>query len=466
MKQNIESLHEPLWQTVCNQIRPELQAQEFAQWFGPILPVSLHKNVLTLQLKNAFTASWFEQNYGPILMEHLHALTAKKIKLVYTLAPEEAETEEMEERPSTVCGTSPIAEPRAISTIVKPIKPVLRVPEGCDHNYTFDNFVVGDENQMAYACACKAVEDPGFYNPLFIYGDTSLGKTHLLHAIAIEYATRHPEANVKYVTLESMLNDFTQAVLEKKHMDFRNRYRDVDMLLVDDIQFLGNKEQMQTEFFNTFNAIYGEHKQIVMASDRRPSEINGLTDRLVSRFESGLITEVLKPCFETRFAVLKKYRELYNIKASDEVLFFIAERITDNIRQLRGAMVRLEACESLHRRSTTIEDVEKLLGSIIVADQRMRPLELSEIQRKVAEHYHIKMVDLLGERRTKNLAMPRQVAMYLCRELTSFSFPDIGAAFRKNHGTVIHACKQIKEGMQKDPDLRIVITALSRNLKG
>ncbi len=461
MNSTEESYAASLWHSACTQLLPEIGEPVYKQWFAPIQPLSLENNILTLGVCDSFFGDWFKDNYECLVVEKLQALAKVPLQISYT----QVEVPVPVEEPVVAQAEQSVPVVPVAQAPVASVRP--RIPEGCDHNYTFANFVVGDENQIACFSAQKAAECPGLYNPLFIYGDTALGKTHLLHATAIEYQRLNPTANVKYITTEQLLNDYTQSLLDGKAIDFRNRYREVDLLLLDDVQFLGRTAQLQEEFFNTFNALYSEKKQIVLTSDRRPCDINGLEDRLVSRFESGFTSEVIAPCFETRLAVLRKYRELFGLHVSEEVIVFIAQRITANIRRLRGAMNQIMVYEQFHHgRSPDVRQIEKMMPGFLTADRSVRGVAVSEIQRKVADHYHVKTSDLLGSRRTKMLALPRQVAMYLCRELTEMSFPDIAQSFGgKNHATVIHACNKIKSEMEKDSDLRLAVSVLERNLK-
>lgn len=461
-----------LWNKARPLIKQEINAPAFAQWFEGIRPLALSENGIELGVSDDFFADWIETNYGDVISNALIAVSQNP-NFKHALLP----GYEMEEAPSPslsrndvhgLCQVPIYAAPNFESLCDNEEEPLMTLPEGCDPTYTFDNFVVGEENRIAYYAALKAAQNPGLYNPLFVYGNTALGKTHLMQAIATEYCKTHKRPVVKYITCEQMMNDYTQLIyFEKKPVEFRNRYRDVDILLVDDVQFLGNKENLQEEFFNTFNTLHHDRRQIVLTSDKRPSDINGLEERLVSRFESGLTAEIIPPSYETRLAVVKKYREMYGSRVSDEVAEFLARRITANMRRLKGAMMQVSAFEAMHRETElTLQVAENMLAGMLVSERSSKRVAVEEVQRKVAEHFDIRLPDLLGSRRTKNLAGPRQIAMYLSRKLTGLSYPDIAAAFDgKNHATIIHAFNKVESEMETDQDLRIAVTVLERLLK-
>ncbi len=322
-------------------------------------------------------------------------------------------------------------------------------------NYTFDNFIIGKGNQMAHAAALIVSEEPGkLYNPLFFYGGVGLGKTHLMQAIGNKRLEDHPETNVKYVTSEAFTNDFINAIQTNRTEEFRREYRDVDILMVDDIQFFAQKEGTQEEFFHTFNDLYNNDKQIVLTSDRVPQEIPKLQERLVSRFAWGLPVDITPPDLETRIAILKNKAKLDNLVIPNDTLSYIAGQIDSNVRELEGALSRVQAYSKLKDEPITTDLVYEALRGLKLS-QDNRQLSIVDIQNKVASYFHISINDLKGKKRMKSIVMPRQIAMYLSREMTSNSLPKIGKEFGgKDHTTVIHACDKIAEIIKLDADLR------------
>lgn len=332
-------------------------------------------------------------------------------------------------------------------------------------NYTFDNFIIGKGNQMAHAAALIVSEEPGkLYNPLFFYGGVGLGKTHLMQAIGNKRLEDHPETNVKYVTSEAFTNDFINAIQTNRTEEFRREYRDVDILMVDDIQFFAQKEGTQEEFFHTFNDLYNNDKQIVLTSDRVPQEIPKLQERLVSRFAWGLPVDITPPDLETRIAILKNKAELDNLVIPNDTLTYIAGQIDSNVRELEGALSRVQAYSKLKDEPITTDLVYEALRGLKLSKDN-RELSIVDIQNKVANYFHISINDLKGKKRMKSIVMPRQIAMYLSREMTNNSLPKIGKEFGgKDHTTVIHACDKIAEIIKLDSDLRKEISDIKSAL--
>ncbi|HEU5397068.1 MAG TPA: chromosomal replication initiator protein DnaA, partial [Verrucomicrobiae bacterium] len=330
---------------------------------------------------------------------------------------------------------------------------------------TFDSFVVGNNNNFAYAAALAVAQAPGkSYNPLFLYGGVGLGKTHLLHAIGQHVAASRRGARVAYVSSEKFTNEYIDAIQNNKLVGFRKKYRQTDVLLIDDIQFLAGKERIQEEFFHTFNALHEAHKQIVLTCDRPASEIQGLEHRLVSRFEWGLVTDLQPPDIEMRLAILKKKAQIMNVTLADDVLNFLASRIRTNVRRLEGALIRVASYASLTGRKLTIEVVESLLREILHEEGRFS-ISIESIQKKVAEHFDIRLADMTSKRRPENIAFPRQIAMYLTRQMTESSLNAIGEAFGgRDHGTVLHACRLVKDRMEVDANVRQVVNYLEKQL--
>ena len=321
-------------------------------------------------------------------------------------------------------------------------------------DFTFDNFITGPSNSFAQAAALQVATNPGgSYNPLLVIGDTGLGKTHLMQAVAHAVHKRDPRATIVYITLEAMLNDLIDAIKNGTNADFRRRYRHTDLLLVDDIQFISRSPQLQEEFFNTFNALQNERKQIVLTCDRPPNKIQGLDERLVSRFQQGLVTDIQSPEYATRMAILKSKQAGAANPLPDEFLAYIAENITSNVRQLEGALTKLVYYRNLLGKPLTREIVEDQLRGILDQEKRAEP-SCQDIQRVVAEEFDLRLADMTSKERPQNVAMPRQIAMFLCRSFTNKSLPEIARAFDKTHATVVHACKTIPGRMETDRTIR------------
>ena len=337
---------------------------------------------------------------------------------------------------------------------------------GLDPNDTFSSFVVGAGNQFAHAASRKVAEAPGTaYNPLFIYGDVGLGKTHLLSAIGNYFNTHNPALKMIYITCEQFTNDMISSIRNQKMAEFQKRYRHVDMLLIDDIQFIAGKERTQEEFFHTFTTLKNDHKQIVVSSDRPVKEMADVEERLRSRFEMGLVADIQSPDLETKVAILYKKAEAEGIALTKDVALFIAGNIRSNVREMQGALIRLGAHSSLMGEHITLEFARRVLRDTIV--EIKREILIEDVQKVVAEQFQMKVSDLKSKRRIKNLVFPRQIAMYLCRELTKASFPETGEAFGgKDHSTVIHSCKQIEKAKNKDIQLKITLETLTKKLVG
>jgi chromosomal replication initiator protein len=331
---------------------------------------------------------------------------------------------------------------------------------------TFDNFVVGSNNNFAHAAALAVAQAPGkSYNPLFVYGGVGLGKTHLLHAIG-QYVVHHKKgAKVAYLSSEKFTNEYIDAIQNNQLVRFRKKYRQTDVLLIDDIQFLSGKERIQEEFFHTFNALHENHKQIVLTCDRPASEIQNLEHRLVSRFEWGLVTDLQPPDVETRVAILRKKEKSMGVELPPEVINFLAQRIRANIRRLEGALIRVASFASLTGKKVSVEIVEGLLRDVLNEEGRYT-ISIEVIQKKVAEHYDIRIADMTSKRRPEHIAFPRQVAMFLSRNLTESSLSSIGEAFGgRDHGTVLHACRQVKDRMEVDTGIRQAVLYLEDQLR-
>ena len=409
---------------------------------------------LVLGVANDFYQSWLVENYLPLIRDAVATAASEQLGIAFEV-----------DRGSGVAKTPPEAERREAA--VPPASGRRRHPKpALNQNYTFDRYVVGPSNSFAHAATMAVAESPArAYNPLFIYGATGLGKTHLMHAIGHHVLERkHANLRVCYVWAEEFLNEYIHALQMKQLVQFRAKYRSVDILLIDDIHFLGGKERMQEEFFHTFNALFDSHKQIVMTSDRSANEIQGLEHRLVSRFEWGLVAELEAPDVETRLAILRKKQEQLAVDLPSPVLEFIAERIRSNIRRLEGALIRAASYTSLTGKTLDMPTLEGLLRDSLDLEQQ-EAITIETIQRAVAEYYDIRLGDMTSKRRPQSIAFPRQIAMYLCRELTDHSLPEIGHAFARNHATVLHAHRQIGKRSADDPNIRKAVSLIRGRLE-
>lgn len=447
------------WGTVQESIQSLVSPEQFKLWFTNIRPRSFERDCLTLEVQDSFCEVWLEKNYLDLIREKAILASGRPIKVrlevSHALQPSTSE--------SVMRSVTPTIEPEVASD---------RAPSGNSRDLqqfnprnTFDTFVVGANNQFAHGAAMAVAQAPGkSYNPLFLYGGVGLGKTHLLHAIGQHVAAHRKNARVTYLSSERFTNEFIDAIQNNNLMRFRKRYRQTDVLLIDDIQFLSGKERIQEEFFHTFNALHEAHKQIVLTCDRPPNEIQGLEQRLVSRFEWGLSTDLQPPDVETRVAILRKKEKSIGVRLPDEVINFIAERIRTNIRRLEGALTRVAGYVSLTNGNVSIESVEALLRELLQEEGR-HTISIDSIQKKVAEHFDIRIADMTSRRRPENIAFPRQVAMYLARTLTDSSLNVIGEAFGgRDHGTVLHAFRLVKGRMEVDGNVRQTVNFLEKQL--
>lgn len=448
-----------LWQAVCAQLKKKLSEDLYARWISVIRPISLRDGILELGVSNDFYLVWLEEHYLPLIRAAVAAAAASPLAIalrVDATLPAVSDTAEEDAAVSARARSAPPAGARrqAKGSTAMPLNP----------NLTFDRFVVGPSNSFAHAAALAVAQSPGrAYNPLLIYGGSGLGKTHLIQAIGHQVTSGSSRTVVAYVSSETFVNEFIDALLNKRLVDFRRRYRRADVLLIDDIHFLSGKEQMQEEFFHTFNALHDRHKQIILTCDRPASEIPGLTPRLVSRFEWGLVTQLERPDLETRIAILRKKAELMHVAVPDEAIAFIAEHIRSNIRRLEGALIRAASYVSLTGQRLDLRGLEHLLRDTLDGNAAETPT-CEAIQRAVSEHYDLRFSDMTSKRRPAAVALPRQIAMYLCRTLTPNSLPAIGEVFGRSHATVLHACRMVNDRMRSDPQMRQSVTALRQKL--
>ena len=444
-----------LWQRLSAALKPQVSADTFKRWFSAVELIDVTANSLTFRVPNNIYQFWIESNHMAALQAAIVSAFGGPREVKFSLPP----------------GTSvQVAEDAAALKEVASDSPRDTKPVGSalglNPRNTFESFVVGPNNEIAHAASLAVAQLPArTYNPLFIYGGVGLGKTHLMQAIGQYVWAKKKGAKVMYLSSELFINEFIDAIQHSNLVKFRKRYRQADLLLIDDIQFLGGKERSQEEFFHTFNTLFDGHKQIVLSSDRPASEITNLEKRLVSRFEWGLTAELQPPDIETRMAILRKKARTMQIKLRDDVFEFLANRIRTNVRRLEGALMRVASFASLSGKELTQEVVEHLLKDILQEEAR-HSITIEQIQRRVAEHFDVRLADMTSKRRPANIAFPRQVAMYLARELTKASLNEIGDAFGgRDHGTVLHACKLVKKRMGEQDSLRQTISFIDSSLQ-
>jgi len=447
---------ESIWSQAQDVLRGMLKPEIFTMWFAPLRARGIDGHTLQLETPDDFSEVWLRENYSDLLRSVASRAAGRTLEVTFCLGVGMVVAAAVESQPQLPSMESPAVE--SAST--------LRTSEVfLNPNNTFETFVVGNNNNLAHGAAVAVAQNPGkTYNPLFFIGGVGLGKTHLLQAIGHFVLAHRKNARVAYLPCEKFTNEFIEALQSGQLPKFRKKYRQVDVLLIDDVQFLAGKERIQEEFFHTFNALHGNRKQIVLSCDRPASEIQGLEQRLVSRFEWGLTADLQPPDMETRQAILRKKERVFRVELPDEVRSFLAERIRSNIRRLEGAFVRIASVASLTGKPITLDVVENQLREILQEEGR-QSITIDVIQRRVAEHYDIRHADMLSKRRPENIAFPRQVAMYLARQLTDSSLAVIGDAFGgRDHGTVLHACRQVKDRMEVDANVRQTVSYLEKQL--
>jgi len=450
-----------LWLVAQEIIKKDLDNdQTFGIWFGPIKFVSTGQGAITLEVPSKFFKGWLVDRYMNLLESAIQKAYGKALKIEF-VTKEPAGAKE--------------AQPVSTKDIVKKEKifgifprPAQDAPKeiGLNAKYTFDSFVVGPSNRFAHAASLAISESPAkAYNPFFIYGGVGLGKTHLMHAIGHQVCRKMPKAKILYISSEDFTNQLISAIQNRSTPKFREKYRSVDVLLIDDIQFIAGKESTQEEFFHTFNALYDAHKQIVVSSDRPPKEIQSMEERLVSRFEWGLVTDIQPPDLETRIAILKKKSEKETLSLPEDVFYFLAEKIRTNIRELEGALIRVVAYAKLVGKEVSVDMVKEVLRDMIIEGEKKVTIDI--IQKKVSEYFDIKLSDMRSKKRSKAIAYPRQVAMYLARQLTDYSLPEIGEYFGgRDHTTVMHACDKIETDIKIKEGFRSLVERLIKEIKG
>jgi chromosomal replication initiator protein len=446
-----------LWDDTLTHLELNLSPQHFSTWIKPLKLVKIEQDMVYLEVPNRFVLDWVKENYSKLIQKILSELSAVTYRLQFNVSDQSREN--LAKRMTAVENTTkPPVKSKA--TIAKKNPVYLNL----NSKYTFEEFVSGSSNQFAYAAAMAVANNPATtYNPLFIYGGVGLGKTHLVNAIGNAILKKSPQMRICYYTSEKFMNELINSLRYNRMDEFRNKFRSMDVLLIDDIQFLAGKERTQEEFFHTFNALYDAHKQIIVTSDKFPKEIPGLEERLRSRFEWGLIADIQPPDVETKLAILKMKAEQNNIKLPEEVFLFLANSICNNVRELEGYLIRVGAYASLTSIPISLEMARDVLKDIIV--ERNRVLTVEEIIKKVSSHFNIKISDIKSPKRLKAIVLPRQIAMYISRQLTSCSYPEIGERFGgKDHSTIIHAIRKIEKIMEDDFQLRNTIENIKKEM--
>lgn len=449
----VDSHVNDLWQQVLSAIQGKLSKPSFDTWLKSTKANTFTESVLVILVPNNFAREWLESRYAKLISATVYEVLDRSVEVKFVLE---------EELPSEKApAPMPEAAPKRTAAQADETFTNLLNPR-----YTFDTFVIGAGNRFAHAASLAVAEAPAkAYNPLFLYGGVGLGKTHLMHAIGHYVMEHNPSAKVVYISSEKFTNEFINAIRDNRGESFRNKYRNIDVLLIDDIQFLAGKEQTQEEFFHTFNALHEERKQIIISSDRQPKEIPTLEERLRSRFEWGLITDIQPPDLETRIAILRKKAKAENLDIPNEAMVYIANQIDTNIRELEGALIRVVAYSSLINEDISVALTADALKDIIPSS-RPKAITIQDIQQKVGEFYGLRIDDFKARKRTKAVAFPRQVAMYLSRELTDYSLPKIGEAFGgRDHTTVIHAHDKITLALKQDQDLVKIVHNITDKIR-
>lgn len=449
------------WSEVLADIRKRVSNQKFQTWFEPIQVLKLDADRVVLEVPNPFFGDWFEEHNLPILKDSLTQLTGSKPHIRFVISKKYYEQEREDAIPQ-VAATGPSAAPATTM-------PAPRVPVPAMHNlhprFTFNHFVVGKSNEFAHAASLAVANEPGgIYNPLFIYGGTGLGKTHLMQAIGHAALKNRPDAKIFYASSEKFMNEMIQSITAGRTIDFRQKYRNLDFLLLDDIQFLSGRDATQEEFFHTFNTLHDARKQVVITSDRPPKDIAKVEERLISRFNSGLVTDISAPDLETRVAILRAKAQRENINIPEDVMFLVAERIQKNIRELEGSLVRISALSHLLHAPITHDLALEVLKVYVHPSESH--VDVGLIQREVAKSFEVSVESLRGKRRTSNIAFARQVAMYLTKQLTPMTLIEIGKNFgNRDHSTVLYAIDKITNLRREDPVMDQKVEQLQEMLR-
>ena len=442
-----------IWQATIEKLQQEVSEQNFSTWIKPVNFVKIENDQVYIEVPNRFVKDWLKDNYLRKIEKIISEIGTVNYKINIKISKETKKEETKKEENEIK------VKKKQINKIDKDIN------SNINEKYTFDSFVSGPSNQFAHAAAMAVANNPATtYNPLFIYGGVGLGKTHIVHAIGNEIIKNNNNLKICYYSSEKFTNELINSLRHAKMDEFRNKFRSIDILIIDDIQFIAGKKSTQEEFFHTFNALYESHKQIVVTSDKFPKEIPDLEERLRSRFEWGLIADIQAPDIETKQAILKMKADQNNIKLPEDVAYFLANSVISNVRELEGYLIRIGAFASLTSTPINLEMAKNILKDIII--EQNKEVTIENIQKTVATHYQIKTSDLKSSKRLKTLVLPRQVAMYISRKLTSASFPEIGNKFGgKDHSTIIHAIKKIEKKMEEELQLRSTVEKLINNLK-
>jgi chromosomal replication initiator protein len=445
---SMPQIKDEIWGKVLSLMAGKVGESSFELWFKPMKVVQIKDKTVTIEIPNRFFREWIEDNYPTILTESLEVVTGQPMAVKFRITDKEDETlrkidSRLENRRTRLASRGIYLNPK----------------------YTFNSFVVGPSNQFAHAAAKRVAENPGTsYNPLFLYGGVGLGKTHLMNAIGNVIVDNNPNVAVYYVAAEQFVNEVVTAIRHDRMAELKEKYRNADVLLVDDIQFIAGKTSSQEEFFHTFNALYGKQKQIVMSSDRAPIDISDITDRMRSRFGMGLIADIQAPEVETKIAILYNKAEAERMKLPEEVAYFIASRVKSNIRELEGCLIKIGAHASLTGMPIDLELAKTVLKDLIADEDK--PITVEGIQKGVCDFFGLKVNDLKAKRRTREISNARQIAMYLCKQMTNLSLSEIGELFGgKDHATVIYACKQIEEKRLRDENLNKTLENITKRLK-
>jgi len=453
MEKTQKKAHE-IWEEALSLLKSKLGPRNHETWFHGTRGIDIQNGAITVSVPSKFCKEWIQDKYKSVVKEAIGATGSEELEVEFVVEGGERISKKKVEM-------TPLPTEKFVA------KPVPPSPKESAFNprYTFDSFVVGPSNRFAHAASLAVAESPArSYNPLFIYGGVGLGKTHLMQAIGQFLLKKNQNAKVLYISSERFTNQLITAIQNRTTLAFREKYRTLDALLIDDIHFIAGKEATQEEFFHTFNALYDSHKQIILSSDRPPKDIQALEERLVSRFEWGLVTDIQKPDLETRIAILRKKVEANRVSVPEEVAFFIAERVTSNIRELEGALMRVVAYSSIFEKEITLDLAREVLKEMLLEEEKRITVDF--IQKKVAEHFDIRLQDMKVKRRNKAIAYPRQVAMYLVRELTDHSLPEIGEFFGgRDHTTVLHAHTRIREELKNNQTTQHLIHKLTSDIK-
>ena len=436
-----------VWEKTLNVIKVELTEVSFNTWLKAIQPISIRDNLVTFSVPDDFTKGILEARYNKLIKNALKQVTSDYYDIKFIIPTEENYASIMNEKSK-------------INQVEESVNSSL------NPKYTFETFVIGNSNRLAHAASVAVAESPAkAYNPLFIYGGVGLGKTHLMHAIGHYILKQNIKSKVVYISSETFTNELINSIRDDKNNEFRGKYRNVDVLLIDDIQFIAGKESTQEEFFHTFNSLYGANKQIIISSDRPPKEIRTLEERLRSRFEQGLIADIQPPDLETRIAILKKKARSENLSISDNVMLLIAKKIHSNIRELEGALIRVVAYSSLTNGEIN-EDLANEALKDILSNSKLKKVTPDAIKDIVGQYFDMKIEDFNAKKRNKSIVLPRQIAMFLCRELTDLSLPRIGEEFDRDHTTIMHAYEKISSEMKIDIQLKSILEELKSKMEG